>query len=110
MQYGLFKAFEYALFFGLIIGFLWLAYMAWNIRYTDYIRQHPFRFLIELSAFSILPSFPLWLFMITRGLPKRTMWIWFITLWFKFALLHIFFEISGVYQYYFGNHRITKDI
>lgn len=102
----LFRAFELALFVGIALAFGFLGYMALKVRHFDYIKQHPIRFFLEFVAFSILPAIPLWLFMATRWLPPKKVWVWFGALWFKFALLHVLFEISGVYQFYFGNHRV----
>lgn len=103
---SLFKSFEYALLFGIILAFVFLGFMAFRVRHFEYIQNHPLRFFAEFTAFSVFPAFPLWLFMITRGIPSKTMWAWFGALWFKFALLHVLFEVSGVYQYYFGNNRV----
>ncbi len=102
---SLFKIFEYALFCGIILAFGFLAYMVWKVRYTEHMRKYPLRFLLEFIAFSTLPSIPLWLFMVTRGIPFKTTWRWFLALWVKFAILHLLFEFSGIYQYYFANLR-----
>lgn len=97
----LFKAFEFALFTGMVIAYAFLIYMAVRIRHVDYIKNHPFRFIAEFLCFSLLPALPLILFIMTRDVTPKVATIWFITLWFKFALLHVLFEISGVYHYYF---------
>lgn len=103
MSAKIYKVFEYALFTGIILAYGLLIYMAFTTQYTGYIKTHPLRFIGEFLAFSLLPALPLILFVTTRNVSTKAATIWFATLWFKFALLHVLFELSGVYHYYFGS-------
>lgn len=95
------KLFEQLLLVGLIMAFTFLLVMAIKFQDTSFLRKSPLRFFMELLAFSALPAIPLWIFMVTRGVPFKTTLIWFAALWAKFAVLHLLFEFSGVYGHYF---------
>lgn len=105
IYYPLFKRFEKLLLLAIILAYAFLMYMALKVRFTSFIKNYPMRFVTELLLFSLLPAIPLYVFVDTRGISKRDGTMWFAGLWLKFAALHVLFELSGVYNYYFGNNR-----
>lgn len=72
------------------------------VRNTSIIAGKPHIFLTELFAMSVLTALPLYVFIMTRRLSAKTASKLVLFFAIKLAIMHIFLELSGFYEYIFS--------
>jgi len=79
------------------LGFMVLILFSFLVRDTAFITQYPMRFLSELFVISFLTSLPvLYIGWMRRGRNLNDFY-GFLVLFLKIALMHVGFQLSGVY-------------
>ena len=73
-----------------------LIVMAALIRHTDYIREKPFNFLLELVAFGVLTATPIFLVAYNRKSSYKRATRDFVLLALKFMVFWVLTELAGV--------------
>lgn len=87
----------------LIASLILLIVTSIMIRDVDFIRTHPYDFVMELIFISFVPALLMvFVFARTRRLSKYDTVIWFIKVLLKLMIFHILFQLSGIYTYAFG--------
>lgn len=72
------------------------------VRDTDFIRNRPADFIIELIFVSLIPALLMvFVFAKTRRLDSRQTLVWFLSILFKLMIFHILLQISGFYTHVF---------
>ena len=84
---------------GVIAYLIGLAIISIIIPDTKYIREHPWKFIIELFLFPTMMSLPFILFGIYRKLNFKSIMFIYWSFWIKIMILHILLELSGFYTY-----------
>jgi hypothetical protein len=70
---------------------------------SAFIMAHPIAFFIESFAWGFIAALFMFLFCYTRDLDGKKATIWYVSFAVKFALLHVIFQLTGIYSYVFSN-------
>ena len=90
-----------AILIGVVVGFLLLSITSFLVRDVGFIESNPMQFLNETIIVSLLSSLPvIYIAWIRRGINAGDYNKFFI-LFIKIALVHIGFQISGIYSILF---------
>jgi hypothetical protein len=97
------QALVYTTYAGLILAVLVLVVFAALVRHVSFMVSHTPEFFIELFAMGILTALPLLVFIYTRktGWPTGLKLVGLFAI--KLLVLHVLFELSGMYDYVFSS-------
>jgi len=93
---------KYSMIFGIAFGFIILFISSVLVHDTAYIQKHPKFFISETIIMGILTTLPVVLICYLRGVDKKGMIIDSGLIFVKIVLLHIGFQLSGVYSVLFS--------
>ena len=92
---------KYGIIIGLFISLLILIVGSVLVHDTYYIIKHPKFFISETLIMGILTSIPIFYISYMRGTPAAKSMIEFSVFFVKIAIIHIGFQLSGVYSVLF---------
>ena len=98
---GVYKFIKYSILVGMAFGFITLLIASILVHDTAYIQKHPKFFMAETLFMGILTTIPVVLICYLRGLDKKGIIIDSGLIFLKMVLLHIGFQLSGVYSVIF---------
>ena len=102
---SVYKIIKYSMLFGIAFGFIILFISSILVHDTAYIENHPKFFISETLIMGILTTIPVVLICYLRGLDKKGIIIDSGLIFLKMILLHIGFQLSGVYSVIFPNSK-----
>lgn len=89
---------------GVGLAVITLGVLSVLVRYTSFIRAHPWKFVFEVLFSGVLAAFPIFLIAYhRRALYRKTMYD-FLILSIKFAVFYVLFELSGINAILFAEH------
>jgi len=97
-----FNVIKYFIVLGTLLGFFILLIASILIHDTTYIEEHPRFFLGETLFMGVLTSIPVIVICYLRGLEKTRIIINSGAIFLKIVLIHIGFQLSGVYTVFFN--------
>lgn len=96
---------------GIIVALGALVVTSILVRDYAFIIKSPMKFVVELVAFSVLPSLFIAIVLVkTRNIPVKDSFLWFMGLLVKFAIFHVLLQLSGVYTVLFTKTNLLPDI
>lgn len=98
---GVYKFIKYSILVGIAFGFTTLLIASILVHDTAYIQKHPKFFIGETMVMGVLTTIPVVLICYLRGLDKKGIIIDSGLIFLKMILLHIGFQLSGVYSVIF---------
>jgi len=98
---GVYKFIKYSILVGMAFGFITLLIASILVHDTAYIQKHPKFFMAETLFMGVLTTIPVVLICYLRGLDKKGIIIDSGLIFLKMVLLHIGFQLSGVYSVIF---------
>jgi hypothetical protein len=98
---GVYKFIKYSMLVGIAFGFTTLFIASILVHDTAYIQKNPKWFLGETLFMGVLTTLPVMLICYLRGLDKKGIIIDSGLIFLKIVLLHIGFQLSGVYSVLF---------
>ncbi len=98
---SVYKLIKYGVIVGLSLSFLVLLIGSFLVHDTYYIKKHPKFFVSETIIMGILTAAPIIYISYLRGGEKTETIYQFSVLFLKIALLHIGFQLSGIYSVLF---------
>jgi len=98
---GVYKFIKYSMLVGIAFGFTTLFIASILVHDTAYIQKNPKWFLGETLFMGVLTTLPVMLICYLRGLDKKGIIIDSGLIFLKIVLLHIGFQLSGVYSVIF---------
>jgi hypothetical protein len=98
---GVYRFIKYSILIGMTIGFITLFISSILVHDIAYIQKHPKFFLGETLFMGILTTIPVVLICYLRGVDKKGIIIDSGLIFLKMILLHIGFQLSGVYSVIF---------
>ena len=98
---GVYKFIKYAMLIGIAFGFTTLLIASILVHDTAYIQKNPKFFLGETLFMSVLTTLPVMLICYLRGASKKETINGSGLFFLKIVLLHIGFQLSGVYSVIF---------
>ena len=96
-----YKVIKYGIIAGLFISLLILIVGSVLVHDTYYITEHPKFFISETLVMGLLTSLPILYISYMRGAPAAKSGIEFTAFFIKIALIHIGFQLTGVYSVIF---------
>ena len=96
-----YKVIKYGVIFGVVVGFLILICFSILVHDTYWIQKNPKIFFTETFIMALLTSIPILYLSYIRGATKKQIMEGSIAFFLKIALLHIGFQLSGVYSVIF---------
>ena len=77
--------------------------MSFYKRDIGFIINQPFDFIFEMIFISLIPALLMvFVFARTRNISPQDTIVWFLTILLKLIILHILFQLSGIYTSFFG--------
>jgi hypothetical protein len=101
LAHSVYQVIKYGTFFGLFMSLVVLIIGSILVHDTYYISKHPKQFLSETLVMGILAGAPILYISWLRKAPAATSVIEFFIFFVKLMLLHIGFQLSGVYSVLF---------
>jgi hypothetical protein len=98
---GVYKFIKYSMLVGIAFGFTTLFISSILVHDTAYIQKNPKFFLAETLFMGVLTTIPVMLICYLRGVDKKGIIIDSGLIFLKIVLLHIGFQLSGVYSVIF---------
>ena len=98
---GVYKFIKYSILVGMAFGFTTLLVTSILVHDTAYIQNHPKFFISETLIMGVLTTIPVVLICYLRGLDKKGIIIDSGLIFLKMVLLHVGFQLSGVYSVIF---------
>jgi len=96
-----YKVIKYGIIFGLILSMIVLIAGSALVHDTYYILKHPRFFLSETLLMGVLTGLPVIYISWLRKAPAATSFQEFLLLFFKIVIIHVGFQLSGVYTVLF---------
>jgi len=96
-----YKVIKYGVLFGLVVGFLILICFSVLVHDTYWIQKNPKIFFTETFMMALLTSIPILYISYVRGATKKETMQGVGLFFLKIVLLHIGFQLSGVYSVIF---------
>ena len=96
---------KYSIYLGIAFGFLVLFIGSVIVHDTGYIQHHPRFFLSETLVMGILSSAPILFISYLRQGALVTTVLEFIVFFFKIAMIHVGFQLCGIYSILFPKSR-----
>jgi len=98
IAHTVYKVVKYGIIVGSVIGFSVLLIGAFLVRDTGYIQKNPKFFISETLVMGILTALPVIFICYLRGVPHVDTLHDFTVIFLKIVLLHLGFQLSGVYS------------
>ena len=98
---SVYKFIKYSILIAIAFGFTVLFITSILVHDTEYITKHPKFFVSETLVMGVLSSLPILYISYLRGGIKRQSYFEFGLFFMKIALIHIGFQLSGIYSVFF---------
>ena len=108
IAHTVYKVVKYGIIFGSVIGFSVLLIGAFLVRDTGYIKKNPKFFISETLVMGFLTALPVIFICYLRGVPHVDTLHDFTVIFLKIVLLHLGFQLSGVYSVIFPMSSTMK--
>ena len=95
-----------ATFWAILVALIALIIPAIIVHDYHFIIQHPVYFTLETITLAVIPALAIMVFYLTRSIKLKETLLSFVVLAIKFGILHILFQLAGVYTYVF--QHITR--
>lgn len=83
---------------------LFMIIMAFTVRHTNFVQNHPFKFFVETIILSIFTAAPVFIIIWSRKIRNKAIVKDFFLLFIKVFVFWILSEFSGLTDYLFRNH------